>query len=111
MHRRADEGHRILVCAPYGRDAASVTSLLQSHGYDAGVCASLAEVAAGFDNRLGAALVTVEALAQDMTPLAAALRAQPPWSDAPFILLTSRAKGSPVPLNVGGFCLIDLAPS
>jgi signal transduction histidine kinase len=108
MRERPAEGHRILVCAPYGQDAANVAALLRSHGYDAMECASLADVAAAFDNHLGAVLVTVEALAQEMAPLAAALQSQPPWSDAAFILLTARAKGSPVPLEAGARRLLEL---
>jgi hypothetical protein len=50
----------------------------------------LGEVAAVFDHHTGAILLTDEALNGRVDDLADAVAAQPPWSDAPFILLTSR---------------------
>jgi hypothetical protein len=47
-------------------------------------------VAAVFDHHTGAILLTDEALNGRVDDLADAVAAQPPWSDAPFILLTSR---------------------
>ena len=93
MHRSAAEGHRVLIIAPYGRDAESVSGLLTSNGYDARICNTFAEVAAHLDAHAGVILVTEEALAGDVSPLESALTAQPPWSDIPFILLTGRRAG------------------
>ena len=89
-HRQSSEGHRILVCAPFGRDASSVATRLAGSGYDAHICADLRELAGAFDPRTGAVLLTDEALNGNVDPLADAVAAQPAWSDAPFILLTSR---------------------
>jgi len=94
VNRSATEGHKILVSAPYGQDAASVTRLLGTHGYDAVACASLAILAAHIDGQAGAILVTEEALAADLAPLLHALGAQPAWSDVPLILLAGRDAGS-----------------
>jgi PAS domain S-box-containing protein len=93
VHRSAAEGHRVLIIAPYGRDAESVSGLLTSNGYDARICNTFAEVAAHLDAHAGVILVTEEALAGDVSPLESALTAQPPWSDIPFILLTGRRAG------------------
>ncbi|AOH84422.1 histidine kinase [Sphingomonas panacis] len=89
-HRRAPLGHRVLVSAPYGRDAASVSALLAAQGYDACICASVGELASALDDRTGVVLVTEEALRGGLEPLQAALDGQPAWSDIPFILLASR---------------------
>jgi signal transduction histidine kinase/CheY-like chemotaxis protein len=89
-HKQAAEGRSLLICAPFGRDAASVAARLRASGYDARICEDLAEVAAAFDHRTGAILLTDEALNENVDALAEAVCAQPPWSDAPFILLTSR---------------------
>lgn len=89
-HRTAPEGHRILICAPYGSDAAHVAHLLREGGYDGRVCADLAEVAAALDDHTGAVLVTEDGVRGDLDPLRNALAQQPPWSDVPFILLAAR---------------------
>jgi len=93
VHRSAAEGHRVLIVAPYGRDAESVSGLLTSNGYDARICDTFGEVAAHLDAHAGVILVTEEALASDLSPLESALMVQPPWSDIPFILLTGRRAG------------------
>ena len=89
-HRRAPLGHRVLISAPYGRDAASVSALLAREGYDVCACASVDALAGALDDRTGVVLVTEEALHGGLEPLQAALGAQPAWSDIPFILLASR---------------------
>jgi PAS domain S-box-containing protein len=87
LSARQQEGRRILVCAPYGRDAASVSVLLESEGYEVGICADVAGVGRAFDEDIGAILLTEESLRGDLTPLRRAFEAQPPWSDVPFVLL------------------------
>jgi hypothetical protein len=87
--KQPSEGHCILVCAPFGRDASGVAARLSGSGYDVRVCADVSEVAAAFDQRTGAVLLTDEALNGDVGALADAVGSQPPWSDAPFILLGS----------------------
>ncbi|MET0270810.1 MAG: PAS domain-containing protein [Sphingomonas sp.] len=92
-HRTAAEGHRVLVCAPYGRDAESVVNLLRAERYDAHACADMAAIAAAIDEHVGVVLVAEEALRGGVDPLAAAVAAQPDWSDVPFILLAVRRTG------------------
>ncbi len=93
MHRSSPNGHRVLVSAPYGSDAASVGKLLGTQGYDVSICASLADVAAALSEDIGVVLITEEALFTDLGPLNRALEAQPAWSDVPFILLAGRQAG------------------
>jgi PAS domain S-box-containing protein len=93
VHRSAAEGHRVLIIAPYGRDAQSVSALLTSKGYDTKICNTFVEVAASLDAHAGVVLVTEEAFGGDLSPLEIALAAQPAWSDVPFVLLTSRRAG------------------
>lgn len=93
MHRTAVEGHRVLIIAPYGRDAESVSGLLVSHGYETKICETFIELAALVDAHAGVVLMTEEALAADTSPLESALAAQPAWSDIPFILLSGRRAG------------------
>jgi len=93
VHRSAAEGHRVLIIAPYGRDAQSVSALLISNGYDARICDTFVEVAASLDAHAGVVLLTEEAFACDLSPLEIALAAQPAWSDIPFVLLTGRRAG------------------
>ena len=93
MHRAAPNGHQVLICAPYGRDADSVTGLLRHHGYDALPCAGLDDLARNFGEHAGVILLTEEALAADLGPLHRALDHQPAWSDIPFVLLAGRQAG------------------
>ncbi len=83
----------MLVAAPFGRDAESIATLLAAEGHDVAVCRGLADIAMRFDDRTGAIVLTDEALVDDRERLDAALEAQPPWSDVPFIVLTDRRHG------------------
>ena len=85
---------RALILAPQGRDAAVACAMLEEAGLLCRVCLGhpelVSEVAAG----AGYAVITEEALAgADLAPLAEWLRAQPEWSDFPFVLLTQRGGG------------------
>ena len=93
-HRTAPEGHRVLISAPFGRDAESLRGLLAGQGYDARVCADLPRLAAAIDGSVGVVLATEEAFRADMTTLCANLDAQPAWSDIPFVILAARRSGS-----------------
>ncbi len=93
VHRTAPEGHRVLITAPYGQDAQSVAKLFVQNGYDTLICQSIDELAAAFDDHVGAILVTEEALTGQLGTLRHALEGQPAWSDIPFILLAGRQAG------------------
>src|SRR5215212_2890763 len=80
----------VLILAPSGRDAAVAASILGEVGVSATVCPDLDALVSGLD-RAGGAIVTEEALLHsDRKRLAGWIRQQPPWSDFPFVLLTSR---------------------
>lgn len=96
MHRIAPQGYRVLICAPYGSDAASVETLLKAHGYQASVCPTLADVADALNDQVGVVLLTEEALLSGLEPLDRALGEQPGWSDVPFVLLAGRQAGRAV---------------
>lgn len=93
MHRSAPEGARVLIIAPYGRDAASIADLLVGRGYSAATYRTFADMCVILDTKAGVVLMTEEALTDNMEPLEVALAAQPSWSDVPFILLVSRPVG------------------
>ncbi|MGG5817284.1 sensor histidine kinase [Falsiroseomonas sp. HW251] len=86
----------LLLLDPRGRDAEVVSRLLLGIAGGSRVCAGLDDLAASAgDDRVGLALVAEETLrGRDLGPLRAALAAQPPWSDLPFVVLT-RGPGSP----------------
>lgn len=107
MHRAAQEGYKVLVCAPFGRDADSVADLLRAEGYDPIICADVNTIAASLGDLVGTVLITEEALTRDMASLRAALEAQPPWSDVPFILLKAQRSGRS-PQSSNNIALLDL---
>ena len=83
---------RILILAPYGRDAAVASKLLQEAGWSTLVCLDVARLAEEVTNGAGCAVVVEEVIASnDISPLAASITAQPPWSDVPMVVLTARA--------------------
>jgi len=103
------EGGSILVCAPYGRDAASVASLLQERDYDVIVCRDIVEVAARIEDKIGAVLLTEEALLDGSETLKIALGSQPGWSDIPFVLLAAQRTGRTPNARLSQLALFDLA--
>ncbi len=88
------DGHRVLIVAPYGRDAQSLARLLSDRRYDPQCHETLAEAARAFDDGVGAILLTDEALNGDLGPLARVLEAQQSWSDVPFVVLASKRTGT-----------------
>lgn len=84
-------GQRILVLAPTGRDGAAACSLLEQAGLDCRACANLDELLRELNNGAAGAVIAEEAFAgADLNPLLGWVANQPPWSDFPFIILTTR---------------------
>ena len=84
---------RILVHAPRGRDAELTRALLVGAGYEAVICTSGAELVAALGEGAACAVITYEGLTAALHyDLARALAVQPPWSDFPLIVLTSRGE-------------------
>jgi signal transduction histidine kinase/response regulator RpfG family c-di-GMP phosphodiesterase len=82
---------RVLVLAPTGRDAAAACALLEQAGISCQACSSIDELQRELAVGAGAAIVAEEAfLGADLTPLFDWLTRQPPWSDFPFVVLTTR---------------------
>jgi PAS domain S-box-containing protein len=90
MHKAPAEGYRILICAPFGRDAESVSTLLSNQGYQAVIQPSVDGLIAALGDRVGVVLLTEEALNGSSDRLCAALDLQDDWSDIPFVVLAAR---------------------
>jgi len=103
------EGRRILVSAPFGRDADSAAIVLRQANYDVVICCDIGEVADRIDDGTGAVLLTEEALARDAERLKQALAAQPSWSDVPFVLLAAQRTGRTPNARLSQLSLFDLA--
>ncbi len=84
---------RVLVLAPYGRDAAEVCRVLGQAGIGAEPCPDVDALCGAVREGAAAALVAEEALAGGaVDQLGAALAEQPPWSDFPLLLMISRSR-------------------
>ena len=82
---------RVLVLATRGRDAQVASDLLAKAGMRAAAVASVPALADQLAVGAGAVVVAEEALADaDLRALKAWIDAQPPWSDLPFVVLTTR---------------------
>ncbi len=80
---------RVLVLTPLGGDGPAVATLLREYGVAAKICQNLAEVCAEIATGAGALLLSEEALELAQTPdFFNQLKAQPPWSEMPLIILT-----------------------
>ena len=85
---------RFLVVAPAGRDATVIRQLLASASITVGIDPTGDQLIEALRSGLGAgAVITDDGLARiDADALVAAVAAQPPWSDFPFILLVKRGE-------------------
>ena len=86
----AARDHRVLVFAPIGRDGAASAELFRSANLEAVNCRSLPELVSEMTAGVGAVFLAEEGLfGKDTVPLAQWIASQPPWSDLPFVVLTS----------------------
>jgi signal transduction histidine kinase len=80
---------RVLVLAPWGRDARVICAVLQRAGVRAQRCASVEALGQALQAGAGAIVLTTEALRGDrMQDLVQVVDRQPVWSALPFIVLT-----------------------
>ena len=80
---------RVLVLAPFGRDATLIEGLLNECKISSQAVPCASELISGIQEGAGAAIVTEEILQDEsITLLAKHLSEQPPWSDFPIIVLT-----------------------
>ncbi|MDQ1063458.1 ATP-binding protein [Stenotrophomonas sp. SORGH_AS_0282] len=82
-------GGVVHIVAPFGRDAASIASVLDGAGLATRPADTLDDLAAALDDQAGVVLITEEAIARGTDCLLQRLSAQPAWSDLPVILLRS----------------------
>ena len=79
---------RVAVLAPLGRNAAVICRILAGGGVDCTATDTMAGLIERMGRGVDAAVITEESLtAATAAELAAALAAQPPWSDLPVLLL------------------------
>jgi PAS domain S-box-containing protein len=84
------EQWRILVLLPTTKDTERTTRILATVGLLGVACRDMAEVLQKLETEVGAVLLTEEELLLDKEGrLAQALRAQPPWSAVPLVMLAS----------------------
>ena len=83
---------RVLVLAPIGRDAQAAAQHLTENRIENIVCDDVGDLLVKLGEGAAIALVTEEAFLRGGTQtLEKWVASQPPWSDFPFIILTSRA--------------------
>jgi signal transduction histidine kinase len=84
---------RILVLAPFGRDAAEIGRVLDAADFDVTPCSDVAQLCASIEQGAAAALVAEEALPDEARGrIAGTLAGQPSWSDLPLLIMTSRSR-------------------
>ena len=87
---------RTLILAPTGRDAMLIAETLCNDGMSQAICANAEALLQSLRDGAAAAIVADEALHPEaVTNLGRWVSAQEPWSDMPFVVLTSR--GAPRP--------------
>lgn len=85
-----DRSETVVVLTPTGRDSHLVCRMLEKAGVAFESCSNLAALLAGLERGLGAAIVAEECLRPaEIEPLRQWLGDQPPWSDFPFVMLTT----------------------
>jgi signal transduction histidine kinase/ActR/RegA family two-component response regulator len=84
----------VLVLTPIGRDAATVTGLIERTGLRAVMCNTVREVVDNLERVIEVVLVAEEALyGKNVLVLEDWVRRQPQWSDQPFVVLTNDNEG------------------
>ncbi|RYZ71870.1 MAG: hybrid sensor histidine kinase/response regulator, partial [Lysobacteraceae bacterium] len=82
---------RVLVLAPIGRDGPATLDLLGRASITGVICGSFGQLLEELLQGAEAAFVAEEGLfGQDLDALGRWVATQPPWSDLPFVVLTSR---------------------
>jgi signal transduction histidine kinase len=90
MFRRSAEEMRVVILAPIGRDAALLAQTLNASDIAVAVATDATALLALMMEGAGAAIIADEALPPVAIQAAATwLSTLPPWSDPPFIVLTS----------------------
>src|SRR5690242_9573504 len=87
---RQPQPERVLVHAPFGRDAALICQILARSGIGGDICPTVDALLSAIGEGTGAALISDQLLTRaDVSALTSVLSEQPPWSDIPLIVTTS----------------------
>ena len=90
VSRMHNKDERVIIIAPVGQDAEAMAALLNAEGFETQICHGLDEYSRQIRDSAGALLLTEEALEPAQGSLLLdVLKAQPPWSELPLIILTS----------------------
>jgi hypothetical protein len=82
---------RVLVLAPTGRDGRAACATIEQAGLAATFCSDIDALRAELEAGAGAAVIAEEAFfGADAAGLFDWVEKQPPWSDFPFVILTTR---------------------
>src|SRR5579862_7269225 len=96
MQTSLQADYRVLVLAPFGKDALLIREVLEQSGIPVGVVQAVSAVARCVGGGAGAAVVAEEALDEEgIESLGRAVSAQPAWSDFPIIVLTGGGATTP----------------
>src|SRR3984885_5730211 len=96
MGNSLHDDYRVLVLAPFGKDAVLVREVLERSGIPVGVVSDVAAIARCVGCAAGAAIVAEESLDEEgIELLGRSVTAQPPWSDFPIIVLTGGGATTP----------------
>jgi signal transduction histidine kinase len=88
--RMHNQEERVIIIAPVGQDAQAMAQLLDAQGFETQICNGSDEYSRQITDRVGVLLLTEEALeSPEGALLLDAVKAQPPWSELPLIILTS----------------------
>jgi signal transduction histidine kinase len=88
--------YRVLVLAPFGKDAVLVREVLERSGIPVGVVGDVAAIARCVGGGAGAAIIAEESLTEEgIDLLGRSVSAQPAWSDFPIIVLTGGGATTP----------------
>lgn len=86
--------NRFLIVAPRGRDAEVIGQVLRAGGWTFEACPGLDHLRSCLADAAGVVIITDEALAgTDLLPFLEWCENQPPWSDLPVIVLTTKQAG------------------
>src|SRR5436189_2121274 len=90
VSRMDNKDERVIIIAPVGQDAIAMATSLDAQGFETQICHGLDESSGQITDSAGALLLTEEALESAQgSHLLEVLKAQPPWSELPLIILTS----------------------
>jgi signal transduction histidine kinase len=85
----------VAILAPVGRDASACRQVLTQVGLESRICAGVPDLLSMLGRGADVVLLTEEALyGSGADEVADWVGAQPPWSDQPFVVLTSRNEGA-----------------